>query len=76
MDEEDVSDDSTAEDSDIIFTTNPSSNNQSMLQNILFWLLISFSIFLIIGLFLRLLYWQRSKVKREPSDESLENADS
>nr|XP_027779393.1 izumo sperm-egg fusion protein 1-like isoform X1 [Marmota flaviventris] len=60
----------------ITTTTTHSSDTESRLQNILFWLLISFSIFLIVALILRLIYWRKSKEKPKTSDESLENSPS
>uniref|UniRef100_A0A8D2DIV3 Ig-like domain-containing protein n=1 Tax=Sciurus vulgaris TaxID=55149 RepID=A0A8D2DIV3_SCIVU len=52
-DEDEGPDDESSGHQDIFITTSQSSNTETMLQNVLFWLLISFSIFLLLGLILR-----------------------
>ncbi|XP_047383170.1 izumo sperm-egg fusion protein 1-like [Sciurus carolinensis] len=60
-DEDEGPNDETSGHQDIFITTSQSSNTESMLQNVLFWLLISFSIFLLLGLILSAGGWDRGK---------------
>lgn len=51
--EEDIPEDGTPDHEEVVITSSQASDTESMLQNILFWLLISFSLFLILGLIVR-----------------------